>query len=136
MLDDHEAVTGEERLCGETHIRCEFSDFVLACLIVQGGHEQATDALPRVVPRNEEVVDVASRLQVCIADDLTILLDDERIDGLHAPTPEVRIDIFRCPGPNLITRVVASRNQVNRGVEHAPECVLVAWTKASNQHVY
>ena len=47
MLDDHEAVTGEERLCGPADIRSEVSDFVLACLIVQGDHEQTADALPR-----------------------------------------------------------------------------------------
>ena len=110
MLNDHEAMTGEERLCGEADIRREFPDFVVVCLIVQGGHEQTTDALSWVVPRNEEVVDVASRLQVCIANDLTIVLGDEWIDGLHALTPEGRIDVFWGPGADLVARVVANRD--------------------------
>lgn len=76
-------------------------------------HEHRPYAPSRMGSRHEEVVDIATRLNVRVANDPIAILYEERVDFANFFSPQLSIKVLRSPGVNLIRRVVARGNPMD-----------------------
>src|SRR5690349_14310873 len=110
-----------ERLGCAAHLRREFGDSKFAGSIMDSLHESSPDAEPIGASCDEEVIDVAIRLNVCICDDLPVVFDHKRSNALNTTRPLRRIELAGCPSINLCLAVVSDRNLMDRRFEDASE---------------
>ena len=98
-------------------------------------HQRATDALSRVPARDEGVViNVPRALDIRIADRPTLNLCHEWVDSPNAIRPEMTIKVCWRPCVDLFFGVIATRNEMNRGVIDLEERCLFARPEAADMH--
>src|SRR5690348_13102876 len=97
-------------------------------------HQRATDALSRVPARDEEVVNVPRALDIRIADRPALNLCHEWVDSPNAIRPEITIKVCWRPCVDLFFGVIATRNEMNRGVIDLEERCLFTGLEAADMH--
>ena len=97
-------------------------------------HQRATDALSGVPARDEEVVNVPGALDIRVANRPAFNLCYEWVDSPNAIHPKVAIKVCWRPCVDLFFGVIATGNEMNRGVIDLEKSFLFAKIEAADTH--
>ncbi len=121
LLDDRESEPLIERLGCAAYVGCQFRQRSRPCLTEKMGHKRSSDALPRMVTRDKEVIDVPIDLEIGVPNNLAVRFGNERVDSAHTLGPHFSIEVLRRPSLNLLVGIVPTGHQVNCGVENVEQ---------------
>ena len=117
LFDDDKAKFLEEGLCRTTDVGGQHWYALRARSLMNVAHEHRSNALPRVRASNIEVIDIATGLNIRVAHDAPVVLQDKRANRLHPMSPKILVDGLRRPGVDLIRGVVLARQLMHGGLK-------------------
>jgi hypothetical protein len=99
-----------------------------------GGMEAAAHALSLVAIMDIEMVDVSVRFELAIPDNQAILLGHDRPSIGTKFRPIAEVDVSRCPGFDLLFRVVGEIDDVNGVVEQPGNLLHIPKLEPAQNH--
>ncbi len=106
-LNHFKTMSNKERLCCFSHIRRHFVNAKQLGFFVNMFHQQGPNTLSRMAARDEEMVYVTTRLNVCVCHNCFLMLDDKRKQISHMASPQLGVDICWRPCFYLLWCVVS-----------------------------
>lgn len=113
-FDDLKTGLPEECLRTQADVGTEPNDGELSGACFQKGQQRRTDAAAGGVGRDEELVDMAIGLQVCVAEQRACFIrGNERAVVANALAPGLRVELCRSPGVQLLRRLMGDTKPVD-----------------------
>jgi hypothetical protein len=135
VLVDDEADAFEERLEHSARADVDPGQAPTARLAHDASHKGGGDASAAVVRVNEEHVHLAGVGEICKANKLVRTDSDDRPCSAPSATPAVEINLVRCPGLDLLGRVVRKRCPTDGRMEHLVCASCVVGLVPPNDHL-